>query len=454
MEFRAALKPSLKPSTLVAGKASIYPQAIVAQRLLSLPLFALRQELQGEAEENPALELTEEWRESAEGQEASSCPTRPKPASWAETEQEAAVAAIPARTSLQQYLWESLALEVPDSRTRRIAHYLIQNINDDGYLGCEVEEVALHFGAERERVEEALQLVQGLEPAGVGARDLRECLLIQIGRLKGCEMQPLAEKILREHWKEFGRRRFGLIARGAKICLQQVQEAVDFIRARLCPYPGRGFHLPWQPNEAPELPHPDVIVRQNSGWEIEVAEDTLSCVRLSPTYLEVYRQMCSNGVCYTQQERKHVFDRVRRARLFLEALEQRQRTLKRITSLIVSLEEGFFNQGAPGFVPLRRSDLARRLGISLSTVSRALGHKYLLVPGGEVISFGVFFDSSLLAKEMIRRLLEQEHQGKPLSDGEIASRLAGEGINLARRTVAKYREELKIFSRSKRSRKD
>jgi len=458
VEFRPTLKPS--------QKIAIYPQAILAQRLLSLPHCTLRQEIQREIEENPALELTEEWFAS-NGHEVHSPAAHKGPGRGEQAEDRQDPGEMTAKVTLQQHLWEGLALEVSDSLIRRIAHYLIDNLNDDGYLCCEIQEVALHFGTEEAKIEEVLRLVQGLEPPGVGARDLRECLLIQIGRLRGQGLHPHAEEpalsvypersrreaegILREHWEEFARRRFDLIAKKMKVPLRQVQEVAGFIRARLHPYPGRGFRLPWQSSEAPELPRPDVIIRRNGDRQVEIAEDSLPLVRLSPAYSQIYQQMRTNGVCCTEEEKKHVTALVRRARLFLEALEQRTRTLKRIASLIAFLEEGFLQRGEQGLVPLSRGDLARRLGFSLSTISRALANKYLLTPAGEVVSFDIFFDESVLAKEMIRRFVEREEKGKPLSDGEIARRLAGQGIRLARRTVAKYREELKILSRSKRS---
>jgi RNA polymerase sigma-54 factor len=144
---------------------------------------------------------------------------------------------------------------------------------------------------------------------------------------------------------------------------------------------------------------------------------------------------------------------VRRAQWLLQALDQRRRTLKRIADLLVSLEGPFFEHGVEALVPLTRKALAHRLAVSPSTVSRALAGKHLLTPGGDVVSFDLFFDRSLPAKELMHRLLEREDQARPLSDGEMASRLAGQGVPWARRTVAKYREELGVLSRSQRGRK-
>ena len=447
MAFRAALKPS--------QKATIHPQAVVFQRLLSLPLCDLHCEIRRQSEENPALELAEECL-GYDGREARSFdgPGGQRLREAAEDDRDDAE--IPARISLQQYLWENLAVGVSDPLTRRIAYYLIHNLNDDGYLCCDLKELASHFGIEVQQAEKVLRLVQDLEPAGVGARDLRECLLLQVRRLEGQSVNPQAEAILRDHWEAFARRRFDLIAKRMQTSVREVQETADFVRTRLAPYPGRGYRLPWQP-PAPlsELPTPDVIVRKKNGhWKAEIVEEADCRLRVSPSYLEVYRQMRTNGTAgYTLEERRHVAGSLRMARLFLEAMQQRRRTLKRFAGLVVSLEGQFFERGVEGLVLLSRRALARRLEVHPSTVSRALGRKHLLTPSGAMVPFDIFFDRSVLAKEMIRRLVEREEKSRPFSDGDIAKHLACQGIRWARRTVAKFREEIGVLSRSRRGRK-
>ena len=447
MAFQAALRPS--------HRTSIHPQAVAFQRLLSVPLCDLHREIRHEVEENPALELAEEWLESDEQETRSFDESRSRIVRE-ETEGREGGTEAAASVSLPQHLWERFALEVSDPLTRRIAYYLINNLNDDGYLCCDLEDAARHFGADAQELEQVLGLVQELEPAGVAARDLRECLLIQLRRLKGQNVHPHAEAILRDHWDAFARRRFDLIARRMGMSVRDVQKAADFIRARLAPYPGGGYRLPWQPRvTAPGRLAPDVIVRKNEGsWDIEIPEETRCRVRLNSSYLDVYQQMRANGAGYTYEERRHVAGSLRMARLFVQALDQRHRTLKRIAGLIVSLEGKFFERGAEGLMPLSQKSLARQLEVSPSTVSRALAHKHLLTPAGELLPFDIFFDRSVLAKEMIRRLVEREEKSRPFSDEDITRRLAGQGIRWARRTVAKYREEIGILSRCKRSRKD
>ena len=444
---------ALRVAARLGLKVGLHPQAVVFQRLLLLPAAALRQEISQAAEENPALELPEDWVGAVEYE--AQVPRGGGRFRRHDEDQDGGAPEIAAGVSLQQHLWASAALEISDPLLRRIAHYLIHNLDDDGYLGCDLKEVARHFAADAGNAARALRLVQRLDPAGVGARDLRECLLIQMGRLRGRGIHPQAEAILRDHWGAFVRRRFDQIARGIGRPAREVQEAADFIRTRLAPYPGRQFRLPWQPPAAPPAPpEPDVIVlRRNGGWEVETAEGPDCNLRLSPSYLEVYEKMRTNGVGYTEEQRKHVVAHVRRVQWLLQALDQRRRTLKRIADLMVSLEGPFFEHGVEGLVPLSQKALARRLAVSPSTVSRALAEKHLLTPAGEVVSFDLFFDRSLPAKQMIRRLLEREDKARPLSDREMASRLAGEGVRWARRTVAKYREELGILSRSKRARK-
>jgi len=443
--FGALLRPS--------QKAAIHPQAVVFQRLLSLPVADLRREIQREAEENPALDLAREWWERDGGE-----PHSPNGAggqiSGEAAEDGDGVPEVAARTSLQQHLWENFAAEASDSLTRRLGYYLIHNLDDDGYLCCSLEEAARSFSTGRGTVEAVLRLVQELEPPGVGARDLRECLLIQVRSLEGQGVHPLAEAILRDNWNAFARCRFDLVARSVGVSACQVREVAQFVRARLAPYPGRAYRLLWErPSVTSPCPATDVIVhRRNRGFDVEIPEAESSHLRVSPAYLEIHARMCSDGAGYSRQQRGHVIDSVRRARLFMSALDQRRRTLKKTAARIVSLEQRFFEQGAEGHLLLSRKALARELDFAPSTVSRALARKYLLTPAGDVLSFDIFFDPSVAAKQTIRTLVQNESKDEPLTDEEIAGYLSRRGIGCARRTVVKYREEMGILSRSKRGR--
>jgi RNA polymerase sigma-54 factor len=303
-----------------------------------------------------------------------------------------------------------------------------------------------------------LHLIQQLDPIGVGARNLQECLLIQLDYLaeqgKG---HALARELVEKCWAEVGRNKYADAARLLGVRSRAVQEAMDFVREHLNPYPGREFRLPWQSTAPDQVPtvRPDVIVRETGNpdrpYEVEVVSSPSLSLRVNRLYQSLWRQMQQTR-WHSQQERQHVREYVARARQFIDNINQRRETLKCITECIVQEQYAFLDRGVLHLKPLTRVQIAERMGVHESTVGRAIVDKYVMLPSEEIVPFDLFFDTALPARRIIHHLVQHEDPYKPLSDDELVELLAERGFHLARRTVAKYRAELKILPYFQRKR--
>jgi RNA polymerase sigma-54 factor len=345
-------------------------------------------------------------------------------------------------TSLADYLYEQLRLSPAEADVRAAGDEIIGNLDEDGYLRATLEEMAEKTGLSGAVYEKALALVQTFDPPGVAARDLRECLLIQL-RLQE-EPDPLAIEILETHFEPFQRCKYAEIARALKRDLERVQEAVEEI-ATLEPKPGRRF----APSDTRYVV-PDVHVHKtDDGYAIVLNDDGIPRLRINP----YYRSMLVRG--QGDEARRYVEDRLRSAIWLIKSVHQRQRTLYRVTDSIVKFQKEFLDQGLPNLRPLSLRDVAEDIGMHESTVSRVTTNKYVQTPQG-LFELKFFFHSgiatgrgdmvsSISVKKMIQDLVAQEVQLKPLSDQEITRTLKQRGLSIARRTVAKYREELGIL---------
>jgi len=332
-----------------------------------------------------------------------------------------------------------LATEGPEALT--IGEAIIGNLDDDGFLRATVEEIAAATGALPERVEEVLALVQTFDPAGVAARDLRECLLIQ---LRGqAEPDPLAIDIVEHHFADLERCRYPEIARALRMDVERVMEAVDEI-ARLEPKPGRRFH----PSDTRYVV-PDVsVIKSGDGYAIVLNEDGLPRLRINAYYRDVLR---GGG----DEARAYIESKLRSALWLIKSVYQRQRTLYRVTESIVRFQREFLDNGLAHLRPLILRDVAEDIGMHESTVSRVTTNKYVETPQG-LFELKFFFHtgistgrgevvSSLSVKQLIADLIAKEESAKALSDQDITRALREQGLTIARRTVAKYREELGIL---------
>jgi len=358
------------------------------------------------------------------------------------------LARVEATASLEEtLLWQMQALIEPDDLP--IAEYLIGSLDSHGYLLVSVEEVARTLRVECERVQRVLSLLQMQEPVGIGARDLGECLLIQLRwfREQG-QSHPLAEQLVSSYLSRLGERHFMEIARELHVPSSHVRQAWQFIRTNLNPYPAHAYDSFASSLSGGRvrttLVRPDVVIRRTeTGFEAEVVENKKYLFRLNPTYRTLIATLDPSQS--SEEDRQHIRQYASRAQFFIDCIHQRWETLKKISDALVEYQYEFLEKGVRSLRPLTRGELADKVGLHESTISRATANKFVLLPEGRTIPFDDFFDASLRAKDTLRELIESEDPKHPLSDEELAAALAERGMSVARRTVAKYRESMRIL---------
>src|ERR1700680_694248 len=332
---------------------------------------------------------------------------------------------------------------VLDASDRKTAELIIGNIDDNGFLQTTPEEMALNTGIPQEDFENMLTLIQSFYPPGVGARDLRECLLIQLKR-EG-RQTSLEHKIISEHMADLGKRRFPEIARRIGISVEQVQKCANSI-ARLDPRPGAIFA------QAPQnYVLPDVTVEKINGtYQVILNGEQIPHLRINNTYKDIMAQDGKGS-----DVKDYIRDKIRSGKFLIKSIHQRQQTISNIAHQIVSRQREFFERGSPHLKPITMGHIADCVGVHETAVSRAISGKYMSTPQG-VFEMKYFFTpgyqtapgesmSNTSVKEAIMDLVKNENGASPLSDKEIVEILSERGIPIARRTVAKYRTELNIL---------
>lgn len=455
----------------------IDPKLIMANNILQLSALELQQTIEQELAENPALEVPEEDPCENCDQPKTMCIDCPfgrqasseddidlsvydleQPVDFAADAEEGEgdfIGNLRAEVTLHEHLTQTLKSLLPAEK-QGIGEYIISNINDSGYLEGSVEEFALEMNEDPAEVELVLKTIQSLDPPGIGARNIQECLLIQLQRLEEeGSGNAIALAIVRDYWSEMLGSKIGRIARRLKASAKDVLASIDYVRKQLNPYPANGFRPPYQ-NESDAsvgTVRPDVIVRKTeAGYEVEVVGHEQYSLVLNSRYRTLYDEL-RNGKSakFSKDEKTHISQFVERADLFLKYINERRRTLRLITRAVVEFQQGYIETGAKGFVrPLTRTKVARTLKMHESTVSRATANKYVQLPSEEVLPFDFFFDGSTSIKDMIGAMIASEDKSSPLSDQQIADILTERGYNVARRTVVKYREAQKILSSRQR----
>jgi len=357
------------------------------------------------------------------------------------------------RPGLTEHLESQLRLlELPDVE-RRAAMYLVGNIDENGYLKTTAEEAAQALSLPVEEVERAIARVQTLDPVGVGARDLRECLMLQ-AREKG-EAFELPRAILADHFDLFSKGDVAGVARRMKIPKETVKEAFRDL-VTLWPKPGRAFS-----GEDVQYITPDVYVfKVDDRWVITLNDDGQPRLRLSSWYR---RLLAGDGEGLPKEDREFLKQKVNAALWFIKSIEQRKRTIYKVVESIVKLQRDFLESGPGHLRPLTLRDVADDIEMHESTVSRVTSGKYVSTPHG-IFELKYFFNSGLnreggeediaskSVKEKIREIIRAEGDGKPLSDQELMRLLRDQGIRIARRTVTKYRAALGLLPSSRRKR--
>jgi RNA polymerase sigma-54 factor len=466
--------PGMQQRQSLALQQVLSPQLQQSLLILQTPLLELRNLVQQEMETNPVLEelpedsranerseveapadenfkdefeklasLDEEWRDYM-AQSASSNFDGRRGSKEADDKRQFLFDSIPVQETLQQNLIAQLNQTVLSGDDRKAAELIIGNIDDDGFLQSTTEEMALNSGIPQDDFERGLGLIQTFYPAGVGARDLRECLLIQLRR-QGKE-HSLEYRIVSDYMDDLGRHRFLEISRRIAISVEDVQKAADNI-ARLNPRPGQVFAA------APQnYVLPDVIVEKVDGeYQISFNNEQIPHLRIS----NLYKDIIAAGDAQSSDVKDYIRDKIRSGKFLIRSIHQRQQTIMNIAHQIVSRQRDFLDHGRSHLKPMTMAEVAEAVGVHETTVSRAVSGKYMATPQG-VFEMKYFFTggyqtatgeslSNTSVKQAVLDLVKHESGSAPLSDHEIVEILSERGIPIARRTVAKYRSELNIL---------
>lgn len=447
------------------------PQLRQSLELLQVPMLELRTLVQQEMEQNPTLEeqpqeaeqieiepavtevaeetgikdefeklakLDEEWRDYFNQNQGTQ-----RYSSEEAARRQYFLDSLSQSVSLQQHLMNQLTLAELSEADGQMGELLVGSINEEGYLSSPLDELAATTGFPSVELERVLAIVQDFDPIGVGARDLRECLLLQLRRLgKG---DSLAADVVRGHLDDLGARRFADIARALKTPVEEIHDAARLI-STLEPKPGRIFEA-----DATSYVTPEVSIQKVDGeYVIILNNDQIPRLHIS----DHYRQLMSDTGT-SADVKTYIRDKVRAGLFLIKSINQRQQTIFNIAREIVAVQRDFLDHGVTHLRPLTMAQVAAIVGIHETTVSRAIANKYMQTPRG-TYEMKYFFTpgyrtadgqsvSNKTIKDAIAKLVEEEDPAQPLSDQEMVARLGEQGFKVARRTIAKYRDELKIL---------
>ena len=442
-----------KLSQTLEQRQKLSPQQILQTVLLQMNSVDLEERILEELEENPALELSEpvETESDSESEEST------EDVDWdeilnAEDEERTEgpydrskeVREVPVREVLTpvERLLEQIDLMDISATDRVIAESIVWNIDEQGYLAAEVELIADRLDIEVSDVERVLKVVQRMEPPGIGARDLQECLAVQL-EVKG--ESDLAYKIVREKFEDFANRRFEQLEEELNCHRDDLQEAFDVI-SRLNPKPGEG-----SPTSDADYILPDLLVEEVDGkLLVSVNDGNLPDLRLSSLYENLLKVKNGNS----SDVKFFLKKKVESAKWFVLAVQQRQLTMIKVMNAIINRQDAFFSGDTSILRPMILKDIADEIEMDISTVSRVTRGKYVQTPWG-VFELKHFFSegmvtesgeevSTKLVKDVLKKIIDSENKGHPHSDDKLAERMKERGYLIARRTVAKYREQLKI----------
>jgi RNA polymerase sigma-54 factor len=444
-------------------RVTLSPQVYQGLSILAMPIVDLQQLIEVEMLENPVLEVDESESEPLEGEESSDEredderswdewlemyedldsmePTAPRDPNAETANTEDFVGGV---QTFDEYLLNQLALLDISEDAARAGRAVIGSLDADGFFVGSLDEIAALTGVSLRAAEQGLEAVQQLDPPGVGARDLTEALSLQMEFL-GLE-EPLLSRIIQSHLDDVASNHYRKIARALKVDEDEVRRLVDVLRA-LNPRPAGAF----SPGPSPGYIVPDVTLRRfDDEWVITSNNEAVPSLRVSPRY----RSMLKSGSTADDETRKYLKDKIRSAESFIKNVDRRKDTVTRITQIILEVQSEFFEDGKGLLRPLRLEDVAVEIGVHLSTVSRGVTGKYMATPYG-LFELKHFFSggyrttqgmdvAATSIKQRLRVLVGEEDPAKPVSDQRLAELLSQEGVTVARRTVAKYREELHI----------
>lgn len=441
-------------------KQTLAPQLIQSLKMLQMPILKLEQTLRHELVTNPLLEEIEEIDETAsDEQEQESSEEKEEPVDWDEYlyEEEEGYkvreqkeqrddnfeSIVTTHENLYDHLSEQLSFLKLSEEEHLIGEYIIGNISPDGYLTISVAEMAAEMQIEESRIEDILKKIQRFDPSGVGARDLRESLMIQLED-RG-QTDTLAYRLVNEHLNDLEKKSILQLSKIMKVPFEKIQKAVEVIKG-LSPSPTYGrFDTAAMPVV------PDLIV-ERFGDEFVVYHNDKNIPRLRIN--ANYKELVKRGNKSSKDTKDYIKQKLEQARWLLNSINQRRSTMIRVMEAIIEEQKEFFDKGSAFLKPLIMEDIAQKLDMNVATISRVSNGKYVQTPLG-VYEIKYFFNSGISrengddmskrsVKQHIEEIIKKENPEKPLSDQEIYRMLNDEGIKLARRTVTKYREELKI----------
>lgn len=447
------MTPELKLAITLLQYSNLELQDYIQEELLRNPVLELS-DSEAASEEEPLEELKEDdfpWEEYFRdmGLDATGYAPDTGGRDWSNFPTVDSYAGCP--DTMMEELLGQLRLMPLSPRQYSIAAYLIGNLDHNGYLGGDLVDLSAAIDVATEEMEKALLIVQGLEPTGIGSRNLQECLLLQLSSLEA--PPPLAVEIVKQFLSATAEGRYRHIAARLGCGIKEVQEAIDFIRT-LNPKPGSVF------GGAPDTRYvvPDIHVEKVEDRYIVVINDNLTPHLRVSSY---YQQLFQNGV-KDEQLSAYIKNNLDKASWLLRSIEQRRLTLYRVAQQVVEIQKPFLKHGIRQLKPLTLKDVALAIGVHESTVSRASANKYMQTPRG-LFPLKFFFSSGLAGeggedysshsiKSYLRELIEQENPQNPFSDQQLTDLLEEKGVTISRRTVAKYREELSIPASYRRRR--
>ena len=390
-------------------------------------------------------ELSEEWREHFN---ASHVVPVSRPSEDDEERRQFAFESLTAGTSLQEHLFEQAHLSDLDEEEMGVAEVIVGNIDNNGFLQATLEELIEASGKNADMVDEVLSVIRSFEPAGVGAMDLRESLLLQLERIG--KIDSLEHRVIDQHMDALGRRRFPEIARAIGVEVDEVQDIAENI-SHLDPRPGSAYQETSEIYVAPEV----FVAWKDNQWEVTSNREEMPQLRISNSYKDLLVEAKDS-----KDVREYIRGKIRDGNFLIRSIHQRQDTILKIGKEIVVRQSEFLVKGISHLKPMTMSEIAEKVGVHETTVSRAVSGKYMQTPQG-LFEMRYFFTgaiqtddgegmSNTSVKKMIEILVENEEKSKPLSDESIVKLLEKKKVQIARRTVAKYRGELGILSSSMR----
>lgn len=454
------------------------PQMIQAMQVLQLPLLELKDQVEQELQENVFLErkdeaertdgaapaapeppphedkLQREFSAEIDQLEARLEPSwRQRTGSYSGDDEDKKLEALnntPGRaTSLPEYLMTQVRTQEYDPELIRVVEHVVFSLDEDGRLAETPEQIAQQLQVPIPLAEEAVGVVRDLEPIGVGARDLRDCLLMQLDHLGF--VRPLTRTIVERHLDDLAMNKLPKIAKETGAPVDEIKESWEFLRTHCNPHPGAEFA-----GDASSGVVPDVFVEEVDGkFEVKTQRGSLPELSISPVYRSLLQEAKNDPKVYEYLRRK-----IEAAKWFIEAVHQRQNTIERVANEIVRRQEGFLRHGVQHLKPMKMQDIADAVHVHISTVSRAASGKYIQTPQG-IFDMKRFFSSGTMSdagdmvsqqavKDTLKQIVDAEAKDNPLSDDQLVEELGKRGVHIARRTVTKYRKALGIDSSTRR----